>query len=71
MRYAVSSQAQKPLAGAMHAAFFNTLRRVKAQAFYVIVPVGLYYWIWTESNKYNHWLYTKAGRETLERLNAD
>jgi ubiquinol-cytochrome c reductase subunit 8 len=55
----------------MHAAFFNTLRRVRAQAIYVIVPVGLYYYIWTEAQSYNKWLYTKAGRETLDKLNAE
>ncbi|KAA8915777.1 hypothetical protein TRICI_002077 [Trichomonascus ciferrii] len=70
-RYSVSHQAQKPLKGAMHAAFFNTFRRVKSQAFYVLVPVSLYYFLWTKAQDYNHWLYTKDGRETLERLNGD
>lgn len=69
-RYAVSGHAQKPLAGAFHAAIFNTFRRVKSQAFFVIFPVTIYYTIWKEAESYNHWLYTKAGREELERLSA-
>ncbi|CAN6672032.1 cytochrome b-c1 complex subunit 8, mitochondrial [Trichomonascus vanleenenianus] len=70
-RYAVSSQAQKPFKGALHAAFFNTFRRVRAQAIFVLLPVACYYYVWTEANKYNKWLYTKEGRETLERLNEE
>lgn len=69
-RYSVSGHAQKPLAGAFHNAIFNTFRRVKGQAFYVIFPVTIYYYIWKQAESYNHWLYTKAGREELERVSA-
>jgi ubiquinol-cytochrome c reductase subunit 8 len=31
----------------------------------------LYYYIWTKGKEYNEWLYTKDGRETLERINAE
>lgn len=71
VRYGISSGANKPLHGALHNAVFNTFRRVKSQALYVIVPVSIYYYIWTSSSEYNRWLYTKDGRETLERLNAE
>ncbi|KAF5094770.1 hypothetical protein D0Z00_003403 [Geotrichum galactomycetum] len=69
-RYAVSGNAQKPFAGAFHAAIFNTFRRFKAQIFFVVFPVSVYYYIWKRAEAYNHWLYTKAGREELERLSA-
>uniref|UniRef100_A0A060TGR0 Cytochrome b-c1 complex subunit 8 n=1 Tax=Blastobotrys adeninivorans TaxID=409370 RepID=A0A060TGR0_BLAAD len=71
VRYGVAHTAQKPLYGTLHAAFFNTFRRVRAQAFYVLFPVATYYYVWTKAQEYNKWLYTKEGRETLERLNAD
>ncbi|KAF5098779.1 hypothetical protein D0Z03_001154 [Geotrichum reessii] len=69
-RYVVSGNAQKPFAGAFHAAIFNTFRRFKAQVFFVVFPVSVYYFIWKEAEAYNHWLYTKAGREELERVSA-
>ncbi|AAS52564.1 AEL121Wp [Eremothecium gossypii ATCC 10895] len=67
--YAVSPYAQKPLAGIFHNAVFNTFRRVRAQALYVIIPFGLYYAWWANCRDYNEFLYTKAGREELERVN--
>lgn len=67
-RYAVSGYAQKPFVGALHNAIFNTFRRVKNQIFFVAFPVTIYYYIWTSTQEKNHWLYTKAGRETLEKL---
>lgn len=68
--YAVSPYAQKPLAGIFHAAFFNTARRVGSQALYVLIPMGIYWAWWENCSQYNEYLYTKAGREELERVNV-
>ncbi|CCF58775.1 hypothetical protein KAFR_0F01780 [Kazachstania africana CBS 2517] len=68
--YAVSPYAQKPLANNLHNAFFNSFRRFKAQVLFVLVPAGLY-WYWLKnSREYNAYLYTKAGKEELDRVNA-
>ncbi|KAL3230591.1 Cytochrome b-c1 complex subunit 8, mitochondrial [Nakaseomyces bracarensis] len=67
--YSVSPYAQKPLAHSMQNAVFNTFRRVKSQALYVLIPAGIYYYWWVNSRDYNEYLYTKAGREELERVN--
>lgn len=68
--YTVSPYAQKPLNGIFQAAFCNTFRRVKAQALYVIVPAAAYWTWWVNCRDYNEYLYTKAGREELERVNV-
>lgn len=68
--YTVSPFAQRPLAGAAHNAVFNTFRRVKAQALYVLIPGSLIYYWWAGARDYNEYLYTKAGREELERVNV-
>lgn len=68
--YAVSPFAQRPLKGAAHNAVFNVFRRVKNQAFFIIVP-GIVIWEWwAQARDYNEYLYTKAGREELERVNV-
>ncbi len=69
-RYTVSPYAQKPLEGALNNAIFNTYRRVKAQALFVIIPVVSMYYIIERANNYNEYLYTKAGREELARVNV-
>lgn len=68
--YSVSPYAQKPLTGIFHNAVFNTFRRVKAQALYVIIPASIYWAWWANCRDYNEFLYTKAGREELERVNV-
>lgn len=68
VRYGLSPNAQNPFKGVVHNAFFNTFRRVKSQFLFVLIPVGTYWSIWTWAQGYNEWLYTKAGKETLERV---
>lgn len=67
-RYAVSGYAQKPFQGAFHDAIFNTFRRVRSQAFFVVFPITIYYYIWKRAEAYNRFLYTKAGEEELARV---
>jgi len=67
--YSVSSYAQKPLAGVFYNAIFNTFRRVSSQAFYFAVPMALYGYIIMKAKDRNEYLYSKAGREDLEKLN--
>lgn len=68
-QYTVSPNTVNPLSGAAYNAVFNTFRRVKNQALFVIIP-GIIVWnIWTQARDYNEYLYTKAGREELEIVN--
>ena len=41
--YAISANRQRPLAGAAHAAVFNTWRRTRAQWFYWMPPFAIAY----------------------------
>ncbi|KAI9889434.1 MAG: hypothetical protein M1814_005297 [Vezdaea aestivalis] len=41
--YAISSNRQRPLAGAFHAAIFNTWRRFKGQVLYIAPPMAIAY----------------------------
>lgn len=68
--YSVSPYAQKPLYGIFHNAVFNSFRRFKSQVLYVAVPAAIYWAWWKNGEAYNHYLYTKAGREELERVNV-
>lgn len=68
--YTVSPYATKPLKGALYNSVFNVFRRTKNQALYVIIPVVVFWNIWTNARDYNEYLYTKAGREDLEAANA-
>ncbi|MCJ1266880.1 ubiquinol--cytochrome-c reductase subunit 8 [Lobaria immixta] len=60
--YAISANRQRPLAGTAHAAVFNTWRRFRAQALYILPPIVIVYvsmsWA-VEKNKYYN---SKAGR---------
>ncbi|KAK9449799.1 cytochrome b-c1 complex subunit 8 [Limtongia smithiae] len=66
--YSLSPFAQKPFAGALYNAFFNTFRRVSSQAIYVVVPTALFGYLITSAQERNAYLYTKAGRHELELL---
>ncbi|CCH60376.1 hypothetical protein TBLA_0C05780 [Henningerozyma blattae CBS 6284] len=66
--YAVSPYAQKPLNGAFHNAFFNSWRRFRSQILFVAIPAGIYWAWWCNARDYNEYLYTKEGREELERV---
>ena len=41
--YSLSANRQRPLAGTMNAAIFNTWRRFRAQALYVLPPFAIAY----------------------------
>ena len=41
--YGLSANAQRPLAGTLHAAFFNVARRVGGQILYVLPPMVIAY----------------------------
>ncbi|MDI6048179.1 hypothetical protein WICANDRAFT_27152 [Wickerhamomyces anomalus NRRL Y-366-8] len=68
--YAVSPFAQNVLKGVAHNAIFNVFRRAKNQAFFIIVPGVIIWEWWAHARDYNEYLYTKAGREELERVNV-
>ncbi|CAY68154.1 Subunit 8 of ubiquinol cytochrome-c reductase complex [Komagataella phaffii GS115] len=68
--YTISPYVGSPLKGSSERAIFNVWRRTKAQALYVIIP-GIIVWnVWAQARDYNEYLYTKAGREELERVNV-
>ncbi|KAK9468445.1 cytochrome b-c1 complex subunit 8 [Lipomyces arxii] len=66
--YSVSPYAQKPMAGALYNAIFNTFRRVSSQAIFVILPASALIWTIQSSQARNAFLYSKAGREELAAL---
>ncbi|KAK6203165.1 ubiquinol-cytochrome-c reductase chain [Scheffersomyces amazonensis] len=68
--YSVSPYATKPFKGALYNAFFNTFRRTKNQFLYVAIPAVIVWNVWTNARDYNEYLYTKEGREELERVNV-
>ncbi|GMM52871.1 ubiquinol--cytochrome-c reductase subunit 8 [Starmerella bacillaris] len=70
VRYGLAPNATSLFQRNIYNAFFNTIRRVKGQIFFVVLPVGSFWYLWTRATEYNKWLYTKDGRETLERLSA-
>ncbi|BFZ61705.1 Cytochrome b-c1 complex subunit 8, mitochondrial [Saitoella coloradoensis] len=59
--YSLSPFAQRPLAGTLHAAIFNSARRIRQNIFYWGVPMAAYYGIYTWANSYNEFLNSKAG----------
>ncbi|KAK6457168.1 cytochrome b-c1 complex subunit 8 [Scheffersomyces xylosifermentans] len=68
--YSVSPYATKPLKGAAYNAVFNTFRRTKNQFLYVAIPAAIVWSVWANARDYNEYLYTKEGREELERVNV-
>lgn len=66
--YSVSPFAQKPLAGTMHAAVFNTARRVRSQLFYIGLPVTVGYAIYAWARQKNEWYNSKEGQKYLASL---
>lgn len=69
-QYTVSPFATRPLKNNLDRAFFNVFRRVKNQAFYIVVPGVIVWNIWAKARDYNEYLYTKEGREELARVNV-
>ncbi|MCJ1329194.1 hypothetical protein MMC10_005872 [Thelotrema lepadinum] len=62
IHYGVSQNRLKPLGGALHAAFFNTWRRSRAQVLYVVPPFALAYAAMSWAIERNEYLNSKAGR---------
>ncbi|KAL8708660.1 MAG: hypothetical protein Q9220_006485 [cf. Caloplaca sp. 1 TL-2023] len=60
--YALSSNRQRPFAGAMTAAVFNTYRRSKAQFLYVVPPLAVAYLIMNWAVEKNEYYNSKEGR---------
>ncbi|KAI1466087.1 ubiquinol-cytochrome c reductase complex ubiquinone-binding protein [Daldinia caldariorum] len=61
--YTVSANRQNPLAGAAHAAIFNTWRRFSAQVLYFAPPMIFFYYAMSWATERNHYLNSKAGRK--------
>ena len=68
--HSVSPYAQSPLHGSVQRGIFNSFRRFKSQILYIAIPAAIVWSVWTEARDYNEYLYTKAGREELERVNV-
>ncbi|KAI8968507.1 UcrQ family protein [Mycotypha africana] len=64
--YMISSFEQKPFAGALHNAVFNTARRVASQIPYVGVPFAFGYWVYSSAIKEHAYLNSKAGHAAHE-----
>ncbi|KZF23660.1 putative ubiquinol-cytochrome C reductase complex subunit UcrQ [Xylona heveae TC161] len=60
--YSMSANRQRPLAGTLHAAFFNTFRRVRGQILYVAPPLVAAYYGMSWAIERNHYLNSKPGR---------
>lgn len=68
--YTVSPYATKPLKGALYNSVFNVFRRVKNQTLFIVIPAVIVWNVWAKARDYNEYLYTKEGREDLEKANA-
>ncbi|KAI9845363.1 MAG: hypothetical protein M1838_001787 [Thelocarpon superellum] len=60
--YALSANRQRPLAGNLHAAVFNTYRRTRGQILFVAPPLIVAYLVLDWATEQNHYLNSKAGR---------
>ncbi|PBP20289.1 ubiquinol-cytochrome c reductase complex ubiquinone-binding protein [Diplocarpon rosae] len=60
--YSLSANAQRPLAGAFHAAIFNTWRRFSNQVLYFAPPLIVGYLAMQWAVERNEYLNSKAGR---------
>ncbi|KAJ5167072.1 Cytochrome b-c1 complex subunit 8 [Penicillium canariense] len=60
--YALSSNRQRPFAGAFNAAIFNTFRRFRHQVLYVVPPFVIAYAAMNWAVERNHYLNSKPGR---------
>ncbi|CAG8953059.1 hypothetical protein HYFRA_00003253 [Hymenoscyphus fraxineus] len=59
--YALSNNAQRPLAGTLNAAIFNTFRRFSGQVFYFAPPMIVGYFAMSWAIERNEYLNSKAG----------
>ncbi|MCJ1334884.1 hypothetical protein MMC09_000149 [Bachmanniomyces sp. S44760] len=60
--YAISANRQRPLAGTTNAAVFNSWRRFRAQALYVIPPFAVGYLFLRWAAEKNEYYNSKEGR---------
>ncbi|KAL9075958.1 MAG: hypothetical protein Q9161_001352 [Pseudevernia consocians] len=60
--YSISANRQRPLAGTLNAAVFNTWRRCRAQALYVIPPFAVAYLAMNWAVEKNEYYNSKTGR---------
>ncbi|KAI9368677.1 cytochrome b-c1 complex subunit 8 [Aspergillus egyptiacus] len=60
--YSLSPNRQRPLAGAGHAAIFNTFRRCRSQFLYVVPPFVIAYAAMNWAIERNEYLNSKPGR---------
>ncbi|KMQ43891.1 ubiquinol-cytochrome C reductase complex subunit UcrQ [Trichophyton rubrum] len=60
--YSLSQNRQRPAAGMLYNAFFNTYRRAKAQVLYVLPPFIAAYALMDWATKKNEYLMSKPGR---------
>ncbi|RYP72559.1 hypothetical protein DL770_007939 [Monosporascus sp. CRB-9-2] len=61
--YAMSPNRQNPLAGATHAAIFNSWRRFRHQVLYWAPPLVFFYYAMNWATERNEYLNSKAGRK--------
>ncbi|CAD6503135.1 BgTH12-02804 [Blumeria graminis f. sp. triticale] len=61
--YALSANRQRPFAGALHAAIFNTWRRFSGQVLYVAPPLIAAYCTMQWAIERNEYLNSKEGRK--------
>ncbi|KAF9374524.1 ubiquinol--cytochrome-c reductase subunit 8 [Podila verticillata] len=59
--YALSPYEQRAFAGALHQAVFNTFRRVTGQAFYIAIPFGAAYGLYSWGKQNHQWRLSKEG----------
>ncbi|KAL2220750.1 ubiquinol-cytochrome C reductase complex subunit UcrQ [Thermoascus aurantiacus ATCC 26904] len=60
--YSLSANRQRPMAGALHAAIFNTWRRFRHQVLYVAPPFIVAYAAMNWAIERNEYLNSKVGR---------
>ncbi|KAL7271920.1 Cytochrome b-c1 complex subunit 8, mitochondrial [Rhizina undulata] len=60
--YALSANRQRPMAGVMHAAIFNSWRRFRSQVLYIAPPFVIAYFVIDWAERRNHFLNSKEGR---------
>ncbi|KAI9871177.1 MAG: hypothetical protein M1830_003230 [Pleopsidium flavum] len=63
--YALSGNRQRPLAGVMTAAIFNTWRRFRAQVLYVAPPLAIAYLTLTWATEKNEYYNSKKGIQEM------
>ncbi|KAH7400395.1 ubiquinol-cytochrome c reductase complex ubiquinone-binding protein [Cadophora sp. MPI-SDFR-AT-0126] len=64
--FILGANRQRPLAGVLHNAIFNTTRRCRGQMLYVVPPLLGAYLLLDWAEKKNRWLNSKEGRLTTE-----